>query len=345
MNALKGPAGAVAAPSSLARMWRRLSKMALFAVAAIALFSTPVVRADPYPSQPVRMIVGFPPGGTTDVICRFLAQELSIRLGRPVVVENRGGASGMIGADAVAKSAPDGYTLLFTSSTHATNLNLYSKLPFDTIKDFTQISLVATTPYMLVVHPSVLQVTNVAELVAYLKQHPGVYNMSAGALGTAQHLGAELFKRVTGVDVLLVPYKGSGSALPDIVAGRLALAFENEAIIGPYVKSGALRALAVTSSERAAAFPNIPTMMEAGVKDFELIGWFGVLGPANMPPAIVKRLNAEISAALRDPEMRKHLAGLGATPRGGPPSELNDLLTREIGVWGKVIRDAGIHLD
>jgi len=345
MNALKGPVGAVAAPSSLARAWHCLAKLALFAAAAIALFSTPAVRADPYPSQPVRMIVGFPPGGTTDVICRFLAQELSIRLGRPVVVENRGGASGIIGADAVAKAAPDGYTLLFTSSTHATNLNLYSKLPFDTIKDFTQISLVATTPYMLVVHPSVLPAANVGELVAYLKQHPGVYNMSAGALGTAQHLGAELFKRVTGVDVLLVPYKGSGSAMPDIVAGRLALAFENEAIIGPYVKSGALRALAVTSSERAAAFPDVPTMMEAGVKDFELIGWFGVLGPANMPPAIVTRLNAEISAALRDPEMRKHLAGLGATPRGGPPSELNDLLTREIGVWGKVIHDAGIHLD
>jgi len=345
MIAPKAVFASVAAPPRLARCWRCLAKLGALALAVFLLFGAPVTRADSYPSQPVRMVVGFPPGGTTDVICRFLAQELSIRLGRPVVVENRGGASGIIGADAVAKAAPDGYTLLFTSSTHATNLNLYSKLPFDTLKDFTQISLVATTPYMLVVHPSVLQVANVSELVAHLKQHPGVYNMSAGALGTAQHLGAELFKRVTGVDVLLVPYKGSGSALPDIVAGRLALAFENEAIIGPYVQSGALRALAVTSSERAAAFPSVPTMMEAGVKDFELIGWFGVLGPANMPPAIMKRLNTEISAALRDPEMRKHLAGLGATPRGGPPGELNDLLTREIGVWGKVIHDAGIHLD
>jgi tripartite-type tricarboxylate transporter receptor subunit TctC len=313
-------------------------------LAAAALFGTLSVHAQSYPTQPVRMVVGFPPGGTTDVIARLLGQKLTSRLGRPVVVENRPGASGIIGADAVAKSAPDGYSLMLTSSTLGTNLNLYSKLPYDTVKDFTPVSLVATTPYMLVVHPS-LPVHTVKELIAYLKQRPGVFNMSAGALGTAQHLGAELFKRVAGVDVLLVPYKGSGSVLPDMVAGRLSLAFENEAIIGRYAQSGALRALAITSAERSVAFPEIPTMMEAGVKDFQLIGWFGVYGPAHMSADIVQKLNTEITAVLQEPEMRERLAAMGATPRGGPPADLRDLLAREVDVWGKVIRDAAIHLE
>lgn len=344
MNPRLTPANACPLPPTL-RACRAIARVAAAALTVVTLLGAISAQAQSYPTQPVRMVVGFPPGGTTDVIGRILAQKLTTRLGRPVVVENRAGASGIIGADAVAKSAPDGHTLLLTSSTLGTNLNLYSKMPFDTVKDFTQISLVATTPYMLVVHPSVLPVTNVKELISYLKQRPGVFNMSAGALGTAQHLGAELLKRVAGLDVLLVPYKGSGAVLPDLAAGRLGLAFENEAIIGRYVQTGALRALAVTSAERAAAFPDIPTMMEAGVKDFQLIGWFGVLGPANMPPEIVQRLNAEITSALRDPDMRERLAALGATPRGGAPAELRDLLAREIDVWGKVIREAGIRLD
>lgn len=344
MNPRRTPVNACPLPSPL-RARRAVAKVVAAALTVVSLLGAISAQAQSYPSQPVRMVVGFPPGGTTDVIARILSQKLTTRLGRSVIVENRAGASGIIGADAVAKSAPDGYTLLLSSSTLGTNLNLYSKLPFDTVKDFTPISLVATTPYMLVVQPSVVPVTNVKELISYLKQRPGVFNMSAGALGTAQHLGGELLKRSAGVDVLLVPYKGSGSVLPDLVSGRLGLAFENEAIIGRYVQAGTLRALAVTGAERAAAFPDVPTMMEAGVKDFQLIGWFGVFGPANMPPEIVQKLNAEISSVLGDPDMRERLAALGATTRGGPPTELRNLLAREIDVWGKVIREAGIRLD
>ncbi len=320
------------------------SKAVCAALIAWAVLFVPVAQADTYPSRPIRIIVPFAPGGTASVMARLVGENLSRRLGQPVIIENKPGGGAIIGTDIVAKSEPDGYTLLLVASSHSTNPSLFSKLPYDTAKDFTPISLVASTPYMLLVHPTV-PANSVAELVSYLKQRPDTINMSAGALGTPQHLGAELFKRATHVDVLLVPYKGSGAILPDLLAGRLSLAIENQAIIAKYVESGALRALAVTGTERSAAFPKVPTMLEAGVKDYVLTGWTAIVGPANMPPAIVQKLNTEIDAILREPAMRERLAGLGATPGGGSTADLHALFDKETAFWGKVIHDAGIRLD
>lgn len=311
---------------------------------AMALAAPWVAAQTAYPNKPIRLLVAFPPGGTTDVLARLVAQKVSARMGQQMFVENRPSAGGIVGTDQIAKSAPDGYNLLMAPSLHATNLSLYSKLPYDTVKDFAPIALLATSPYVLVVHPG-LPATNLRELIAHLKANPGKFNMSASAIGSPQHLAAELFKRSAGVDVTLVPYKGSGAILPDLIAGRVSLAFENQAVVAQHIQSGALRAIAVTSPERSAIFPQVPTVTESGLDQFVVIGWFGILAAANTPPEIVRRLNAEISAVMREPDVRERVAGLGATPMAGPPSALADLLAREIDVWGKVIREANIRLD
>jgi tripartite-type tricarboxylate transporter receptor subunit TctC len=319
-------------------------RLVLTVLALFLLTGGSHAAGEDYPSRPVRLLVAFPPGGTTDLLARIIAQKLGPRLGQPVVVENKPSAGGIVGTESIAKSPPDGLNLLMVPSLHGTNLSLYSKLPYDSVKDFTPIALVATSPYALVMNPKV-PAKNVPELIAYLKKHPGEVNMSASAVGSPQHLAGELFKRSAGVDVVLVPYKGSGAILPDLMAGRVSLAFENQAVVAPHIKSGALKALAVTSAERSALLPDVPTMVESGVKDFVVIGWFGIMTAANTPADIVKRLNTEIRAVMQEPEVRQRLAGMGVTPLSGPPSELRDLLAREIDVWGNVIREANIRLD
>ena len=294
--------------------------------------------------KPVRMVVGFPPGGTTDIMARTLGAKITERYGNQVVIDNRPGASGIIGADIVAKAKPDGNTLLMSSSTHGTNLSLYSKLPYDTVKDFSPVALIATTPYVLVVHPS-MPVRSVRELVAFLKEHPNKYNFCSSSPGTAQHLAGELLKRSTGVDIQHVPYKGTGALMPDLLAGRVSLAFENVTVMTPHIKSGALRPLAVTSANRSPVLPDLPTMIEAGVPDFVVIGWFGVFAPGSTPQKTVKRLNEEISAIMKEPDVRERFLAQGAEPISQPPAALRDLLAREIKVWGKVIREAKIRLD
>ena len=309
----------------------------------LALFAT-FSQAQSYPNKSIRMIVGFPPGGTTDVIGRLVAAKLSERLGQPVVVENRPGASGMIGADAVAKASPDGYTLLMSSSTHATYTSLYNKVPFDPVKDFEPVSFIGTTPYVMVVHPS-LPVKSVADLLGYAKARPGQLNYAASTPGTAQHLAWELFKRSTGTDLTYIAYKGTGALMPDLLSGRLQAAIDNVAVMTQHVKNGTLRGIAVTSPKRSPLLPELPTVAESGVKGFQAIGWFGVFAPAGTPEPVIKSLSEKIAGVLKQPDVLERMAELGAEAASGGQDDLRKLLASEMLIWGKVIRDAGVKID
>ena len=312
--------------------------------AGLALCVSLAVHAQ-YPSQTVRVVVGFPPGGTTDVVGRLVAQGLGERLGKPFVVDNRGGASGSIGAAAVAKATPDGHTLLLAPSTQGTNSFLYASLPYDTERDFAPISLIGTTPYLFVVHPG-MPVQNFRELIALLKKNPGKYQYASTSPGTAQHLGAELVKRMAGVDMEHIPYKGTGAVMPDLLSGRVPMMFENVAVMMPHVKKGALRALAVSSAKRTPLLPAVPTVSETGMglEGFEVLGWFGLYAPAGTPADIVRRLNTEVNALIVQPAMVQKFAELGAEPLGGPPEALSAFLRSEQEKWGKIIRELGIKL-
>jgi tripartite-type tricarboxylate transporter receptor subunit TctC len=313
--------------------------------ALIVCLSAPAhVLAAPYPAGPVKILVGFPPGGTTDVIGRLLAKGLSEELGKPVVVENRPGVSGGIAGGAVARSAPDGLTLLFVSSTHATNPALYKSLPYDTAKDFAPVSLVATTPYVLTVHPD-LPVDSFAGFLRYLNEHPGEVNYASASPGTGQHLAAELFGRMAAVKTVHVPYKGSAAAMPDVLSGRIQMMFENVAVMTPHIRRGALRPLAVTGAARSQLLPQIPTVAESGLAGFEVVGWFGLLAPAATPAEVVEALNTAVNKVLAADELRKKLDDMGAEPVGGTPQTFNRFLSAEISKWDAVIRDAGITVN
>lgn len=293
--------------------------------------------------QPIRITVGFPPGGTTDVIARLVAQNLGQKLGRSVIVENRAGASGNIAAQLAAKAAPDGNNLLFVPSSHATNASLYSKLPFDTQKDFTAIGLVATTPYVLVVHPQ-LPAKSVSEFIALLKAHPGRYNYATASPGTGQHLAAELFKKMAHVEMTQVPYKGSAAAFPDLMAGRTPIMFDNVALMVPHVRSGALRALAITSTKRSPLLPEVPTVAET-LPGYEIQGWFALLAPAKTPPNLVREYNEALNAVVSDAAFVNRLKQVGAETVTGTPTMANGYIQEEIERWGNVIRSAKISLD
>ncbi len=303
-----------------------------------------LVCAQDYPQRPIRMIVGLPAGGSTDIMGRLVAAKLSERFGQQVVFDNRPGASGIIGADIVAKSQPDGYTLLMAGGSLGIISSLYPKVPFDPAKDFTPIALFATSPYIFVVHPSV-PVTSMPEFIAYAKARPGQLNFAGSTPGSVQRLSGELLKRMTGIDMLYVPYKGTGVLLPDLLGGRLQAAIDNVLVVVPYMKSGALRGIAVTSARRSVVVPELPTIAESGAPGFQSSGWFGVLAPTGTPAHIVKKLNAGIASAMQQPEVRERLLAQGAEPLSGPPDDLKQLLAREREVWGKVIREAGVKPD
>jgi tripartite-type tricarboxylate transporter receptor subunit TctC len=324
-------------------MRQKLHATATLAFAALALLAAePSAQAQGYPSQPVRVIVGFPPGGTTDVIARHAAQELATQTGKSFVVENRPGASGTIGAGGVAKSAPDGHTILMVSSTHGTAAALYASLPYAE-GDLLPVALVASTPYVFVVHPTI-QVINFAELIRLLKQNPGKYEFASSSPGTAQHLGAELVKRMAGVDMVHVPYKGTGALLPDLLAGRVPMMFENVAIMTPHIRKGSLKPLAVSSARRTALLPEVPTVAETGMglEGFEVLGWFAVLVPAKTPPEVVKFLNAELNKMIAKPAVVARFQELGAEPMGGTPEQAAAYIRNEQEKWGRVIRDIGL---
>lgn len=320
-------------------------RAAAFACSALAFgfIATPAL-AQAYPTQPVKITVGFPPGGTTDVIGRLLAQSLSEQTGKPFIVENRPGASGSIAAGVVAKSAPDGHTLILVPSTYGTAGALYSNLPYAD-SELAPVGLVGSTPYVFVVHPS-LPVNTFAELIKLLKANPGKYEYASSSPGTAQHLGAELVKRMAGVDMLHVPYKGSGALLPDLLSGRVPMMFENLAIMLPHVRKGALKPLAFSGLKRSAQLPNVPTVAETGMglEKFEVLGWFALLAPAKTPADVVSFLNAEINKMVAKPAIITRFQELGAETMSGTPAHAAAYIRDEQDKWGKVIRDAGIKL-
>lgn len=307
---------------------------------ALTLFACTTAQAQ----NPVRLMVGFPPGGTTDVIARALANELSKRMHREFVVENKPGASGNIAASSVARAAPDGDTLLFVASTHATNASLYSNLTFDTRKDFSVVSMVATSPYVLVVNPK-LPVKSLQELTAYLKKHPGEVNFASASPGTGQHLAGEIYKDEADVDILHVPYKGSSAALSDLIAGRVEMMFDNVAVMLPHIKSQALRPLAITTPQRFDGLPQLPTMAEKGYPDFNVSSWFAVVAPAKTAGDKLDKLNQTINEIIKSLSFTKQLAEFGATGKPGTREQSSAYVESEIARWNKVISNLGIKIN
>ena len=302
-------------------------------------------QAPAYPSHPVRIVVPFPAGGTTDILARAVAQRFTEAFGQTFIVDNRPGAGGNIGAELVAKSAPDGYTLVMgTVGTHAINPSLYAKMPYDHIKDFAPVFLVAGVPNVLEVNPS-LPVHSVAELVAYAKANPGKLDFASSGSGTSIHLSGEMFKTMAGVSMQHVPYKGSAPALQGLVGGQVQLMFDNLPSSLALIKAGKLRALAVTSAERSATLPDLPTIAESGYPGFEASSWFGLLAPAGTPPAIIAKLNAEGNAWLASPDAKQKLLAQGAIAAGGSPEDFAHHIAAETAKWAKVVKASGAKVE
>jgi tripartite-type tricarboxylate transporter receptor subunit TctC len=310
-----------------------------------SVFAVNVAIAQPYPSKPTRMIVPYPPGGSADILARAIGAKLGEGLGHPVVIDNRPGAGTIIGTEATARSAPDGYTfMLGTVSSHAINPALNAKLPFDPVKDFTPLSLVASIPFAMIVHPSV-QARSVQEFVALAKSRPGQLNYSSAGNGTSNHLAGELLKSMAGVDLVHVPYKGSAPALNDLVAGQVSLMFDLVLTAAPHIKSGAVRGLAVTGTQRSAVLPDLPTVAETGLPGYEVSAWFGIFAPAGLPQPVAKRLNAEFVKVMQQPDLKQRLASLGADPLTSTPEEFATYLRSEIDKWAKVVKVSGMKVD
>jgi len=301
------------------------------------------VHAQPYPERAIRFIVPYTPGGLGDTFARALGQELAQRMGQAVVVDNRPGASQAIGAEATARSAPDGYTLFMgTQSGLVLNTIAKKSLPFDPVKDFAPVSLLFTTPLYLVTHPSV-QAATLQELIALAKARPGKLTFASIGNGTSQHLAGEMLRSRAGVDIVHVPYKGSAPAIADLLSGRVDMMFEGGVSALPHVRSGKLRALGMTGRERSAAMPQLPTMAEAGVRDFDVSVWFGLVAPAGVPQPIVQRLNREVAAVLRSAALRDKFAAAGIDIAPSSPEELGARIRADLPYWTKVMRDAGIQ--
>jgi tripartite-type tricarboxylate transporter receptor subunit TctC len=310
----------------------------LFFQAAFALAQP----ADTWPSKPVRLILPFPPGGGTDILGRLIGERLSASLGQPVVIDNRGGAGGNVGAEAAARSAPDGYTLLLAAPTLAISPSLYAKLAYDPLKDLAPISMVATVPNVMVTHPSVPART-LQEFIALAKSRPGELNFGSGGSGTSNHLGGELFNLVAGVKLVHVPYKGVNLAMNDVLAGNVQLVLIGIPAVAPHIKSGRLRALAVLAPQRSAALPEVPTAAEAGLPGFEVTTWYGVLAPAGTARPIIARLNTELGRIMHAQDLQGRLAEMATEPRTGSPEEFGAYLREETAKWADVIRKAGIR--
>ncbi len=302
------------------------------------------VGAQTYPQRPVRMVVAVVAGGSTDIMARLVGAKLGERIGQQVVIDNRPGGSSMIGSDIVAKAQPDGHTLLMASGSFGTISSLFKKLPFDIEKDLAPVCFIGTSPYVLVVQPT-LPIKTVADLISYGKANPGKLNYAGSTPGSLQRLAGELLKRTAGFDMTYVPYKGTGQLMPDLLGGRLHVAFDNVLILTPYIRSNTLRGIGVTSAKRSVLFPELPTIGEAGVPGFHAVGWFGVFSTGKTPAAVVDKLNTALVAVMKEPDMRDRLIAQGAEPLGGSPEDLRKYLAGEISKWGKVIREAGIKAD
>ncbi|MCM5678984.1 tripartite tricarboxylate transporter substrate binding protein [Schlegelella sp. S2-27] len=327
---------------------RRLLAAALGTLALAGWSGTSFAQA--WPTKPVRIVVPFAPGGTTDILARALAPELGKALGQQFIVENKPGAGGNLGAAEVARSAADGYTLLMgTVGTHGINQSLYPKLPYDPIKDFAPVTLVAGVPNVLVINPAkaeAYKIDSVPDLIRYAKANPGKLNMASSGNGTSIHLAGELFKSLTGTYMVHFPYRGSGPALLDLVGGTMDVMFDNLPSAMPQIKGGKLKALAVTSGARSTALPDVPTIAEAGpVKGYEASSWFGLLAPAGTPPEIVNRLQQETAKALASPELKARLEAQGAIPGGNTPAQFAKMIDAETKKWAGVVKASGAKVD
>jgi len=307
--------------------------------AVATLTSLPAEAA--YPEKPVRIVVHFPPGGPTDLVARLIGQKLGAAWGQPVVIDNIPGASGNIGADRVAKAAPDGYTLLLAASTLAVNVTLHERLPYDLVRDFVPVSRIASSPFVLVVGNDV-PASNVKDLVSFAKAHPGALTYASSGIGSASHLSGELFNRMAGIETRHIPYKGTTSAVPDLMTGRVSMAFATAAAILPFVREGKVRAIAATSTRRISSAPDLPTISESGLPAFETGTWFGLLAPAHTPPAIVNKIYGDVVGVLSQPDVRHRLDELGMEVVGDTPQEFDRFMRADIAKWAQVIKSVGL---
>jgi tripartite-type tricarboxylate transporter receptor subunit TctC len=329
---------------------RKLLAAAPLLIGALAL--SPAL-AETYPAKPIRFIVPYPPGGPLDTVARLLADKMKEGLGQPVIVDNKPGAGGNIGADAAAKSAPDGYTIVMGAvATHAINPTLFPKMPYDPVKDFAPVSLVASVPNVLVLNPEVaskLSIASVKDLVAYAKAHPGKLNYASGGNGSAGHLAGELFKMMTKVSIVHIPYNGAAPAQLGLLAGQTDLMFDNLASASSNIRSGKLKAIAVTTTKRAAALPDLPTMAEAGsdkgLSGFDINTWFGIMAPAKTPPAVITRLNSEVDKALRAPDVKERMSRLGAEPSPTTPEQFDALIQKDLKKYAAIVKASGAKVD
>jgi len=317
--------------------------MRVLMMGVLMAIAVPGMAQQAYPSKPIRMVVPFPPGASNDILGRLIGQKLSEAWGQQVLVENRAGGSTVIGADFVAKSAPDGYTLMLTSSTHILT-GLLVKTPYDTIKDFTPIATVDSVEHLLAINPSV-PANNLREFIAYAKSKPGQLNYASSSIGSTNHLAAALFESLAGVKMQHVPYKGGGPAVADLIGGQVQLMFNSPSSLVPHVKSGKLRGIAVTGEHRLVALPDVPTFAQAGLPGFELKAWHGVLGPAGVPKPIVDKLSAEIAKILVMADTKEKLASQGMEAFVNTPEQFAGLMQRDFTVYGKIIKAANIRIE
>jgi tripartite-type tricarboxylate transporter receptor subunit TctC len=313
--------------------------------AMLVAAGTPALQAQDYPAKPIRLIIPYTPGGTADMLARTMGQKMAASLGQQIIIDNRPGAGGNIGADLAAKAASDGYTILMgTVATHAINPNLYPTMPYDADKDFAPIVLIATLPNLLVVNPSV-PAKNVQELVALAKAKPGELAFASAGNGTSQHLSGELFKKMTGVDMIHIPYKGSAPAVSDLIGGQVQLMFDNIPSSLPQVRAGKLRALAVTGPKRSPVLPDLPTLSEAGLPGFSITSWFALFAPAGTPSKILLRLNKEAGKAIASQDLRQQWLAQGIEPAGGTAEQLAEFRRIEAPKWAKIVRDTGARVE
>lgn len=317
---------------------RLLAALTTLTVAGACLAQGPLG----YPTRPIRLVVPFAPGGTADTIGRIVGEALSARLGQTVVTDNRSGANMVVGCEIVAQSAPDGHTMIIVAAGFSVNPSLRKKLPYDSLRDFAPLGLVGTGPYLLAVHPSVPAKT-LNEFIAWVKARPGQVNYASTGVGSPPHLAAELLRTMAGLDIVHVPYKGGGQVMPDFLSGRIPMFFGSVSTLESPIRAGRVRAIAMTTPKRSPAMPEVPTFDEAGLKGYDVTGWYGLLAPGKTPPPIVNRVNAVLRQSLDDPTTRKRLEQRGIEPMPGTPAEFASLIRREIPKWAKVMKVAGIE--